>query len=450
MALPSTRFTFTHRALVGDTARLGYRLEGEGEVVEFEERFTLPQSVSPELAAQGDVQRALRGLHLMAGVSYWKATLAPELTVEGGGLTEEDAEYFTEVWSEGLGELFCRNEIDLARRPRFTPDAASVAHGETRGARPDEAYVLLGGGKDSAVSVEALRRAKVPATALSVGASTWIARAARVSGLSHAVIARRVDPALAALNARGAVNGHVPISAILAHATLLLATVTGVGSVVASNERSASFGNVVYQGAEVNHQWSKGLRFERILRDWCARNLPAGPRWLSLLRPMSELHIASRFAAHPRWFDDVTSCNANFRLDGRAAPERWCGRCPKCVFVYAITSPFLDDEGVARLFGRSFLADAENVPMAAALCGVEGHKPFECVGTPDESRAALWLASRRPRERDAAVSRWFRDVVALSDEEGAERVREAMTLSDDHALDPRWEAVLREYLAAAG
>lgn len=448
MPLPSDRFTFTHRALEGDTARLGYRLEGGGERVELEESFTLPLAVPAALAARDDVQRALFGLHLMAGVSYWKATLAPALAIEGGGLCEDDALYFSEAWSEGLGELFCRNEIDLARRPRFVADAGPAERAAHPLDRPLDAYVLLGGGKDSAVSVEALRHAGVRAEALSVGRSSWIARAAGASGLHHAVIARRVDPGLAALNARGAVNGHVPISAILAHATLLLATVTGVGSVVASNERSASLGNATYQGVEVNHQWSKGLRFERLLRAWSERNLPGGARWLSLLRPMSELHIARCFARHPSWFSEVTSCNANFRLDGRAAPERWCGRCPKCVFVYAMTTSSLDDEGHARLFGRSFLDDPENVPMAAALCGLRGHKPFECVGTPEETLAALWLASSHPRERDGAVTRWFREAVGCSDARGRALVALALTLDDDHCLDARWMRVLCDYLAA--
>lgn len=446
MALPADRFTFTHRSLHGREARLGYRLEGDGESLDFEERFTLPGDVPREVAARGDVQRALRGLHLMAGVSYWKATLAPTLVLDGDALSADDAAYFTEAWSEGLGEFFCRNALDLARRPRFPAGAATVHHEPVALTRSDDAYVLLGGGKDSAVSVEALRGAKLVCATLSVGSSEWIARAAKASRLPHLVIGRRVDPVLASLNALGALNGHVPISAILAHATLLHATVSGIGSVVASNERSASFGNVTYQGVEVNHQWSKGLRFERRLGAWCDRNLPCGARWFSLLRPMSELHIAERFASHPRWFDHVTSCNANFRLDGRAAVMRWCGRCPKCVFVYAITTPFLDDDSARRLFGRSFLRDADNIPMAAALCGVEGDKPFECVGTPDEARAALHLASQHPREAESAVVRWFLDAVP---QRGLERlVDEAFMPSKDHALSPRWEKVLRDYLAA--
>lgn len=450
MALSFARFTFTRRALDGDTVRLGYRLSSPEETLDFEETFTLPVTVPPEVAARDDVQRALLGLHLMAGVSYWKAALPPEIVVEGDSLDRADADYFTEVWTHGLGEFFCRNDIDPAGRVRFPGDRSPPERSRSGAYDPDKVYVLIGGGKDSAVSIEALRAAGVDAVALSVGSSEWIARAAKVSGLPHAVIRRRVDPALMALNARGARNGHVPISAILAHAALLLCAVTGRSAVIASNERSASYGNVSFRGMEVNHQWSKGLRFERVLRDWSDRNLPGGARWMSLLRPLSELRIARCFAGHPRWFDDVTSCNANFRLDGRAAPARWCGRCPKCVFVYAVTAPFLDDDGARRLFGRSFLADAENVPMAAMLCGVEGHKPFECVGTPDEVRAALWLASRSPRERDGAVVRWFNATVPLSDDAGRALVDEAMRVSDEHALDARWEAVLRDYLAARG
>lgn len=449
MPLSFARFTFTHRALDGDTVRLGYRLSSPDASIDLEETFTLPVTASPEIAARGDVQRALLGLHLMAGVSYWKSSLPPEIAVEGEGLDQDDADYFTEVWTFGLGEFFCRNDIDPRGRVRF-PGAGPTPRRAEAPCDPDAVYVLLGGGKDSAVSIEALQRTSMNAATLSVGNSEWIARAAKVSGLPHAVIRRRVDPALMALNARGALNGHVPISAILAHAALLLCAVTGRGAVVASNERSASYGNVSFHGMEVNHQWSKGLRFERLLRAWCDRNLPGGPRWLSLLRPLSELRIARCFAAHPRWFDDVTSCNANFRLDGRAAPARWCGRCPKCVFVYAVTAPFLDDPGAARLFGRSFLASPENVPMAAMLCGVEGHKPFECVGTPEETRAALWLASQHPRERDGAVVRWFREAVPMREEAGRALVDEAMRVSDEHALDPRWEAVLRGYLSERG
>lgn len=446
MAVSFARFTFTHRTLEGATVRLGYRLSGDDGCRDLEETFTLPAAVPPEVAARGEVQRALAGLHHMAGVSYWKAALSPD--IDGRAPAEADRDYFTEAWSLGLGEFFCRNGLDPNGRVRFPAGLAPETGTSPGSSDPARAWVLLGGGKDSVVSVEAVRRAGLQAATLSVGSSVWIARAAQVSGLPHTVIRRRVDPQLHELHARGAPNGHVPISAILAHAALLLGTVTGVGAVVASNERSASFGNVAYRGIEVNHQWSKGIRFERLLRDWCDRHLPGGPRWFSLLRPLSELAIARCFARHPRWFDDVTSCNANFRLDGQAAPARWCGHCPKCVFVYAVTSPFLDDGAVARLFGRSFLAEAANVPVAAALCGVVGHKPFECVGTPEETRAALWLASKQPRERETPVVRWFGETLAMTEETGQGLVDAALA-PGEHALDARWEGVLRGYLDAS-
>jgi hypothetical protein len=69
---------------------------------------------------------------------------------------------------------------------------------------------------------------------------------------------------------------------------------------------------------------------------------------------------------------------------------------------------------------------------------------------PEETRAALWLASAHPRERETAVARWFRATLPLRDDEGRALVDAAMRLDDAHALDPRWEAVLHGYLAARG
>ena len=48
MALPATRFTVTDRALTGRVARLGYRLEGDGEALDLVETFTLPDEVPDE------------------------------------------------------------------------------------------------------------------------------------------------------------------------------------------------------------------------------------------------------------------------------------------------------------------------------------------------------------------------------------------------------------------
>ena len=80
------------------------------------------------------------------------------------------------------------------------------------------------------------------------------------------------------------------------------------------------------------------------------------------------------FARHPEHFDGVTSCNKNFRISD-AATERWCGICPKCVFVYAIIRPFIDDPTPGSVSSTQLLHGCRNIDMVARLTGKYGHKP---------------------------------------------------------------------------
>src|SRR5262249_6817725 len=130
--------------------------------------------------------------------------------------------------------------------------------------------VLWGGGKDSVVSHEILENASNAHDLLFVGRPEWpwVKDAAAVAGRPLHVVTRRLDPQLAAMNDAGALNGHVPVSAVLATVGTLVATLAGRESVIASNESSASSGNASWCGLDVNHQWSKSLEFERMFRAW--------------------------------------------------------------------------------------------------------------------------------------------------------------------------------------
>jgi hypothetical protein len=89
--------------------------------------------------------------------------------------------------------------------------------------------------------------------------------------------------------------------------------------VVVSNERSASSGNLVWRGREVNHQWSKGLDAEALLRDALSGHAGLNNACFSLLRGMSELHIAQLFSATNTYDGKVTSCNHAFRMGSTAS-----------------------------------------------------------------------------------------------------------------------------------
>src|SRR6202012_1568885 len=135
----------------------------------------------------------------------------------------------------------------------------------------------------------------IDAALFSVGDATPIRNTAQVAKLPRHVVTRKLDPRLLELNSQGALNGHIPITAIISCVALLTAATQGFDAVALANERSASAGNLLWHGIEVNHQFSKSLRVERLLADAVAE-IDDAPSIFSILRPASELSIARAFA----------------------------------------------------------------------------------------------------------------------------------------------------------
>ena len=443
-------FSFTHRVIEGRRVRFGFALTGgdAGTRVDFEETLDLPESLAPRIGADDPaVARALLGAHLAAGTSYWKTCIPRELVVDGASLSEEDARFWSDVYTLGLGEFFYRNGIDPTGRASFRAGSGAAPPPPEAREAAGPTLLLWGGGKDSVVSHEALKAAGESHELLSIGRPEWewVRRSATVAGGALHVVSRHLDAKLGEMNAAGALNGHVPVNAVLAFAGTLVALLTSRSAVIASNESSASFGNATWKGIGVNHQWSKSLEFERAIRAWLRRNVPGGPEYVSLLRPLSELRIMKAFATHPEYFDAVTSCNANFRQSGPAA-RRFCLTCPKCVFVSLMARPWLDDAAYHALFGGDALADPANVTFVEELLGVRSTKPFECVGTPDECMAALHLARRAGRLIPHGVMTAFNRGIAAQLPDLDALSAAALTLSPDHELSARRIAQLDGYL----
>ena len=160
---------------------------------------------------------------------------------------------------------------------------------------------------------------------------------------------------------------------------------------------------------------------------------------------MSELRIVKAFATHPEYFDAVTSCNANFRQSGPTA-RRFCLACPKCVFVSLMARPWLDDAAYHALFGGDALADPANLTFVEELLGVRGTKPFECVGTPEESVAAVHLAKSRGRTIPHGVMTALAGHVASSVSDLDTVAARALARSRDHELSATRIAQLDDYL----
>jgi UDP-N-acetyl-alpha-D-muramoyl-L-alanyl-L-glutamate epimerase len=386
----------------------------------------------------------LRHLHLMLGISYYKAAVPPEIVIETGDIDEETAQFFEEVYLKGLGEFAYRNDLDLRGRIRF-PHSPTARPNPSLIALTRRTAVPVGGGKDSVVSIEALRSADEPIVLFSLGEFEAINRVAEVSALPMVTVKRRLSPRLFALNAQGAFNGHIPISAVIAFVLPVCAILYGFDSAALSNERSASVGNLDYGGMDVNHQYSKGFEFETRVSQHFKGRLLQHFDYFSFLRPLSELQVTRLFSRSTAYHAVFTSCNAAFKIDEGKRISRWCCRCPKCRSTFLLLAPFTEKGRLLSIFGQNLLNQGGQIDGFAELIGVRGFKPFECVGEPDEYLAALLLLSENPEWQEDIVVRHFQSAVLPDVTEPDRVVENTLSFSNRHIMPPRYEALLRAY-----
>jgi UDP-N-acetyl-alpha-D-muramoyl-L-alanyl-L-glutamate epimerase len=421
-------FRFLGRELGPDgKLRLDYALDEE---LFFSERIELPVAAPLSDAQREQAGGLLALLHWVAGVSYFKAALPPEISCESGAPGPAAAALLEALYSEGLGELAYTNRLHALPRPVF-PRGAPPSRGAPPPDRLERLLVPVGGGKDSAVAIEIARRSGAVLALFSIGNAPPIARTADAAGLPHLIASRTLDPLLFELNAAGALNGHIPITAIVTCVALLTAALHGFDAVAMANERSASAANLQWDGVDVNHQFSKGLAAERLLSA-AVTETGVPVRQFSILRPASELAIARAFAGMAQYHSAFTSCNAIFRIDPALRAASWCCDCPKCRFVFLALAPFSTPAHLREVFGADLLDDEAQFEGFALLAASGGHKPFECVGEEQESVGAMRLLAADERWREhAVVRRLAREV--LPERPAAFGVPEdVLALGEDH------------------
>jgi hypothetical protein len=414
-------FRFVRSSYADGVAELAYAFDDGEELIE---RVRFPNAPAIPAARATAFAAALKLLHLVAGVSSYKAGVPPQIEVADGPLDDATAELLDQLYLHGLAEFAYRNGLDLRGRitfPRLGAERSASSRGGVApsiGALdlPKRTLVPIGGGKDSLVAVEAIKSIGGEATAVWVGNSALIASCAERTGLPTLNIQRELAPALFELNRLGAWNGHIPVTAVNSVILAVAAILYGYDSIAFANERSASAATLEYEGQQVNHQWSKSLAFERLLGDWLHTHVAADLDYCSQLRPYSELAITRAFAKLTPYFDVFSSCNRNFKLLGPKPVDRWCGQCPKCHFVFLALAPFLPKPRLLSIFGRNLLDDETQAAGFDALLEYQDHKPFECVGEGAEARAAMYALSQRPEwQEDALVARFRSEILPQLD-----------------------------------
>ena len=445
---PAKQFIFKSYSFdrVSGEVLLRYGIDDE----EFVERlvFPIPATGIPE-GIDGALDRALLALHLIAGVSYYKAKLPPEIVVESVNLSAEQAASWNKLYTLGLGEFFFRNDLDFRGYVKFPGgDISPPFMGESEGALDSAplnppinggrlsagALVPIGGGKDSLVAIEMLKSANIPFDLFMFGNHSRIREVAAEVGGKLFSVSRVIDPKLIELNKAGAWNGHVPITAYVGIAASIVAMLNGRRDVVFANERSANSGNTEMNGIVINHQYSKSLEAERDIQAYLDVFVSKNVRVFSLLRPLSELDIARRFAANGKYFGVFSSCNTNYKQGGVPTVTRWCGKCPKCAFVFVMLGAFIPRRKMVEMFGEDLLVREDLLPMYKDLTGYGAMKPFECVGEFEEVIAAFALIHGRGEYEDSPIMKWFEAEAMSTRKDIDSLIDRALTLSREHAM----------------
>ncbi|MGO9962820.1 MAG: endonuclease domain-containing protein [Acidimicrobiales bacterium] len=395
-----------------NVARFNYAFD---DTHRFEEVVELGGAPLGSRAGPG-IERALRLVHLAAGVSYYKAAAPGKLAVETGPLSSGEAALVRDLYDKGLREFAVANSrrVPLEFDLEVTPGARSGPFGDDSGpkmagagghdAPPQGIAVPVGGGKDSIVLVEALKAAGPPP-----GTATWLVavnprpamqRTAEVAGLPLASVKRTISPRLLELNAAGALNGHVPITAIVSLIVVAAGYVYGYDTTLMALERSADEATSFVGDVAVNHQWSKSTECELGLRSVIRESVSPDIEYSSPLRSCGEIEIARWFAHLPAYHLGFVSCNQAYRSG--TLFDLWCGHCPKCRFVFLMLAPFLAPARLAAIFGENLLDNHQQVEGFRDLYAA-GRKPYECVGEQRESLLAFLLLLEDPNWSETSV-----------------------------------------------
>ena len=411
-------------------ARFAYGLGG----LHFVETVDFPEGTDPAAAASPAFARLLDLAAIVLGVSYFKLT-APTAIAVDFALDEAERDFALDIYSNGLGEFYARN--DLQRFGRIDISAPDTVHPPMPAPLlAPRALLPIGGGKDSLVSVQLLEAAGIDFVPFAVNPRGPILGSVERIGRTPLYATRTLDPDMIRLGREpGYFNGHVPSTAINSMIAALTALLFSCDSIVLSNERSASEGNAVHDGREVNHQYSKSIDFERRIAAILAAATSGALGYFSLLRPYSEARIARLFARDTRFDAVFSSCNRNFRLAGHDGPL-WCGECPKCHFTFLLMASRMDYQRMLAIFGGNFLDRPGNERSFRELTGLAGQKPWECVGEIEEAAACLHVLTAHPDWQDAAVVAALRD--DLLAQYGGARLAAALdalfTDSPDHLI----------------
>ncbi len=374
----------------------------------FEENLYFPNGANLSLLNSPIFTRLLNLSAIILGVSYYKLRAPFNIAVEGFNLTKQEKELIIDIYENGLAEFFARNNLK-----RFGKINFDIKIDNQKISQPlilsEKILLPIGGGKDSLVSAQILERAKFDFTPFAVNPRGPINASIEKINRRALFVTRELDKRMIDLSKEEQYyNGHVPSTAINSIIAALCAVLYDYKYIILSNERSASEGNIKFDGREINHQYSKSFQFEKLFNATLSHITNSAIDYFSLLRPFSEAKIGALFAREQKFDKVFSSCNQNFKLNGKR-DKLWCNNCPKCRFTFLILAPFMPKDRLIDIFGENLLDDKAHQQAYRELSGLAGHKPWECVGEILEAAAIIFKLSKNKQWQNDKIISNLRD-----------------------------------------
>ena len=367
-------------------------------------------------------------------ISYWKCACPKKVTIKAGYINNDQISFFKKLYYYGLGEFFYVNNIEISMDDFMDIEVL----GEERKFQVDYNgkgnLIPLGGGKDSCVTLELLKGLdNNPIVMNPKQVHLECAYAAGYTDEDIISFKRNLDRKIVELNNEGYLNGHTPFSSLVSFVTYFMAYITNRKYIVLSNEDSSNESTVI--GTKINHQYSKTYEYENDFNEYTKKYFGTNIKYFSLLRPLSEFQIALLFSNYKKYHKVFRSCNVGSKQN----PWAWCGKCPKCLFVYIVLSPILYKDELVDIFGKDLYEDEELLDTFKELIGDAKTKPFECVGTIKEVRYALSLTINK-LDKLPYLLQYYKD--------NYEMITEPLEnhYNENNNLDEYFENILKENL----
>jgi hypothetical protein len=433
----------------GRTAQFNY------EIVRGDKRYDLRETLKfPVPLADPKLSPCLRALHLALGISYYKIFASREIT-QPYFMDVAEAEFWNTCFEKGLGEYLYVNDL--------TPEAVAKFKAQD-GIRFDSFHINstgsallgIGGGKDSIVAGELLKKIGVTTRGFVMATGNQLGQAgsvAEVMGANLDAVERKIDPSLIELQKLpGAHRGHIPISLVFSLVGTTLAAASDTSYVVVGNESSASLPRITAKFGPVNHQWSKSLEAEKLIQTFIHDHICPDITYFSAIRSLSSLAVAKLFARLSQYFEVFTSDNFVFRIDPSKRPDsRWSLESPKSLSSFILLTPWTSESDMLSIFGRNFLDETSLEKLFLELTGQVGEPPLDCVGTVDELVLSLNLAAAQGKFSSSYLVNLAKQRGLIGNHDQTAELTKMIELSPEQALPaelkPTVESALKEELS---